>query len=112
MTQKVVSRLKPTTRPRHFVKEWRKHRGYTQEQLAEMADVTHGTISQLERGLINYTQPLLEKLAEALVTDPGSLVMRDPTQGDESLWSLWDQAKEGERRQLLDMARVIVKKAG
>lgn len=86
---KVRSRLKRHS-PRHFIRQWRTHRGYTLEQVAEMIGVTHGGLSQLERGVINYTQPMLEKLAEALNCEPADLIMRDPSS---DTWSIWDQVK-------------------
>ena len=79
------------TQPRHFIRQWRLYRGYTQERLAEMVGVTHGALSQLERGLTNYTQPMLEALAEALQCDPADLIMRDP---NSEIWSLWDEVRK------------------
>jgi transcriptional regulator with XRE-family HTH domain len=84
---KVSSHLK-SDGPRHFIKAWRRHRGLTQERLAERVGVTHGAVSQLERGLMNYTQPMLEALADALQCEPGDLITRDP---NSEIWSIWDQ---------------------
>lgn len=63
---------------KHFLREWRKYRRLTQEELAERIDVTAGAISQLENGLINYTQPTLEALADALDCAPGDILSKDP----------------------------------
>ena len=49
-----------------------------------------------------------EALAEALQTDAASLLMRDPTD-DDAVWSIWDNAKPGERRMILDIAKTITK---
>ena len=87
---KVRSVPKPK-QPRHFIRQWRLYRGYTQERLAERVGVTHGALSQLERGLTNYTQPMLEALAEALQCDPADLIMRDP---NSEIWSLWDEVRK------------------
>lgn len=95
-------------RPSHFVREWRKFRGYSQERLAEMVGVTHGAISQLETGKTHYTQAMLEALAEALMTEPASLLMRDPTAQD-AIWSIWERAKPAQRRQIEAIADTIVK---
>ncbi len=65
-------------KPRHFIKEWRKHRGLTQQRLADRLGFTHGAVSQLERGLVGYTQPTLEALADALQCEPADLLWRDP----------------------------------
>jgi len=62
----------------HFIREWRKYRGLTLEQLAERVDLSHGALSQLERGVINYTQPTLEALASALNCEPADLLTGDP----------------------------------
>lgn len=101
---------KPATnrRLRHFVKEWRKFRGYSQERLAEITGVTHGAISQLETGRIGYTQAMLEVLAEALMCEPGDLVMRRP--GDDAIWSIWEQAKSNERETITELAKTIVRR--
>lgn len=77
MVQKVHPLPKPE-KPRHFIREWRKYRGLTQERLAERVEMTSGMISQLENGIVNYTQPTLEALAAALSCDPGDLLSRDP----------------------------------
>lgn len=69
---------KPSQRPSHFVKEWRKHRKLTQEQLAEQIGSTSGAISQLENGIINYTQPTLEALAKALKCRAGDILLGAP----------------------------------
>ena len=64
--------------PRHYIREWRKMRGLTQEQLAERTTFTPGAISQLETGRTRYTQPILEELASALGVEPGDLISRHP----------------------------------
>lgn len=85
--------------PRHFIREWRKHRLLTLERLAERIDVTHGALSQLERGETNYTQPMLEALADALQCTPGDLVTCPPTQ-EPGLWAIWENATPVEREQI------------
>lgn len=104
---KVKPRFK-NNEPRHKIRQWRKHRGLTLEQLAERIGVTHGALSQLERGEVNYTQPMLEALADELRCTPGDLVTVDPTQ-DDAIWSLWDQASVGERNQIVAVATAVVK---
>lgn len=75
----VASAKKPRVKnARHFIKEWRKYRRLTQEVLAEKAGMTAGAISQLESGIINYTQPSLEALANALGCTPADLLGREP----------------------------------
>jgi transcriptional regulator with XRE-family HTH domain len=102
---KFRNRLKE--RRRTYIREWREFRNLTQEQLAERIGASNGAISQLERGLTAYTQPMLEALADALMCEPADLLMRDPTQPG-AIWSIWEHAKPAERQQLDEMAKVIV----
>lgn len=64
-------------------------------------------LSKIERGLLPYNQELLERLADALMTDPASLLMRDPTD-EQAIWSLWDRASQTERRQLERVATALI----
>lgn len=67
----------------HYIREWRKFRGLTQERLAELTPYTHGAISQLETGRTKYTQDMLEALADALGCSPGDLLNVDPSKQGE-----------------------------
>src|ERR1700720_909012 len=80
----------------HYIREWRKHRGLTQEQLAERIGIARSYLTKIERGDRRYDQPFLEAAADALRCDPGDLIMRDPT-GPESIWSIWDTLTLPER---------------
>ena len=93
---------------RTYIREWRKHRGLTLEKVADRLDMTPGHISMLERGQRGYTQETLEAVASALQTDVASLLMRDPSD-PEAIWSIWDQAKPGQRRQIVEIAKTLVK---
>lgn len=95
---------------RTFIRQWRENRGLTLEQLAERLETTHATLSRIERGLQPYSQALLEAISEALQTDVASLLMRDPTD-PEGMWSVWDQAQPGERRQIVEIAKTLIKTA-
>lgn len=107
-SEKVHPRFK--RRGRVFIREWRKHRGLTLEQLSERIDMSPGNLSHLERGMVAYTQDTLEALAEALNTDAASLLMRDPT-GPDAIWSVWECASPAEKQQIVELAKVVVKKA-
>jgi transcriptional regulator with XRE-family HTH domain len=61
------------TTSNHFLREWRKARGLTQERLAELVELTAGAISQLERGDIQFKQATLERLGKALGCGPGDI---------------------------------------
>lgn len=98
MARKSASTAKAKT-VNHFIREWRKHRKMTQEQLAEAIGQTSGAISQLENGLINYTQPTLEAIASALSTSPSNLLGQNPDR-ESDFAPLLEKAErlEGERR--------------
>lgn len=99
---------KRRTYRRTFIRQWRQYRDLTLERLADRVDMTAGNLSQLERGNQGYTQEALEKLAHALQTDVASLLMRDPTD-TEALWSIWEQARPGQKRQIVEISKTIVK---
>lgn len=90
-----------------YLREWRKHRGYTLETAGEMIGIKHTTLSRVERRVMPYSQALLEAAAEAYRCSPADLIMRDPSDR-EGIWTVWDHAKPGERRQIVDVAKVIV----
>lgn len=103
-------------KPRHFLREWRKHAGLSLEQACERVEaivgdrvvaegeerdlrkigVSYSTLSRIERGDVPYNQNLLELLAEAYNTDPASLIMRDPSD-PEGIWSIYDQIPQEQR---------------
>ena len=98
----------PKNRRRHFIRAWREHRGLTQEQLADRLATTKATISRIENLRQGFTQDVLEACADALRTDPASLIMRDPSD-PEGIWSIWEQAKPGQRRQITEIARTLTR---
>lgn len=95
--------FKPT-----FIREWRQFRQLTLEQLAARLEMTASHLSMLERGQRGYTQDTLEAIADALRTDVASLLMRDPSDPD-AIWSIWDRAKPGERRQIVEVAKALIR---
>lgn len=94
-------------RQKHFVREWRKFRGLTQERLAEQTPFTTGAISQLETGRTKYTQDMIEALAVALDCEPGDLLSRDPSKEGEVadlLAALSDENREAALKMLKALA--------
>ncbi len=94
-------------RRRTFIREWREFRTLTQEALAGRLDMSAAQLSRIESGVQPYTQDVLEMIADALQTDPPSLLMRRP--GDDEIWSIWDQAQPGVRRQITEIAKTLSK---
>lgn len=70
---------------RWYLKDWRKHRGLTQEQLADAIDSAKPTISRMENGQIPYNQPFLEACAEVLNCRPSDLLAAAPDEADSSI---------------------------
>lgn len=97
---------KPIHRPT-FIRQWRQHRGYSLDKLADMVPMDKSNLSKVERGFLPYNQEMLERLADALMTDPASLLMRDPTR-DGAIWSIWEQASTGERVQIEAIAQALI----
>lgn len=93
---------------RWYLREWRKHRGYTQERLAEMTGLSKPYISQLERGEREYNQHLLDVLADALRCEPGHLVTVDPARMA-AIWSIWETLTTPQREQAVAVIEAIKK---
>lgn len=93
-------------KPGHFIRQWRKKKGLTLEQLAERIGMTHQNLGKIERGKVPYNQTLLELLADELGTDPASLIMRDPDHMD-AIWSIWESLAQPQRTQLVEVAKVL-----
>lgn len=109
---KRTDRIGQRRQRRLFLKEWRVYRNLTQEALADRVGMSVSNISQLERGLQGYSMDGLERLADALMCDPGQLLTVDPTD-DDAIWSLWERAQPGEREVIKGVAKSIVtKRAG
>jgi transcriptional regulator with XRE-family HTH domain len=96
---------------RHFLRAWRKHRGKTLEQVADHLHMSHSQLSRIERMQQSYNQELLEALADLYGCDVVDLIIRDPSD-PESMWTLWERAKPGERRQIAAVAETLLKATG
>jgi transcriptional regulator with XRE-family HTH domain len=119
MARKIVQRenvrmakyARPAPKPerrRHFIKQWRKAKNLTQEELAERIGVTPGAISQLELGRVNYTQNMLEAIAEEFGIRPGDLLNVDPTR-EGAMWSIWETLDVPTRNQVIEIAKTFQK---
>lgn len=70
---------KPRQLRRTFLREWRQFRNLTQEQAADRIGLDHSTLGRIERGLVPYSQGMLEAAAEAYRCEPWQLLNVDPT---------------------------------
>lgn len=93
----------------NFLREWRKFRGLTQAQLAEMVETNANMIQYLESGERGLSAKWLRKLAPALDTTSGMILDHDPNDLDSDIIEIWATASNRERRQLASLARAIVK---
>ena len=76
-TKPVPNVWKRKRRP-HFIQAWREHRGLTPEQLADLVGTSPANVCRIETLRDGYTQNFLEACADALKTDPASLIGRHP----------------------------------
>jgi transcriptional regulator with XRE-family HTH domain len=56
------------------VRELRQERGYSQEKLAELANIHENHVRRIEGGTANPSYLVLVKLAKALGVSPGELI--------------------------------------
>lgn len=95
------------TNERHFyLREWRKHRGLTLEELGARIGTTKGRVSEIERGVRRYNEGLIEAFAKALDCEPWELLGKDPSADDAKaedaptkLVSIFEQIPEDNREQ-------------
>jgi transcriptional regulator with XRE-family HTH domain len=101
-----VPKPKRERRP-SFLRQWRKHRGFTLEVVGAEVGMTGPNLGRVEKGEVPYSQDLLEKLAELYACEIADLLIRDPSD-PEGIWSLWEQAKPDQRRVITSMARGLL----
>lgn len=115
MPRKPRAHPKPERRPT-FIRSWRKHRGLTLAALADQLDTLHGIeisegqLSRIENAKSPYAQDLLEAIAHVLQTEPASLIMRDPSRTE--FWTVYDTLDPAQRKQVVEYADFIKRKAG
>lgn len=110
MAKKITPNPK-APRVRHFIREWRKKKGFTQERLATAMEVSSGLISQLETGETGYSQGTLENIAHVLNLPAGDLISRDP-QMDEMLVELMRLIEEKGADTVLNVIKALPNKTG
>jgi transcriptional regulator with XRE-family HTH domain len=105
-SDKVISRLKLDVPRPNYIRQWRKFRQLTQEQLAERIEMAPASISQIERGLQGWTDGTLYALADALNCQAGDLLTRNPLD-TEAPWSLWERLKPEDRPKAIAILRTL-----
>lgn len=76
--------MNASKRQKPFFKEWRLHRGLTQEEVANKLGTSKGRISELETGRARYNQDVLERLARLFGCAPADLLATRPGDYDET----------------------------
>lgn len=100
--------MKPGENRHTFIRDWRKWRKLTLERLADRVGVSVGALSQLERGDVGYTQPMLEALADALNCEPADLITYSPKAvGD--LRQIWAKIPQEDQGQALKVLQAFIK---
>lgn len=94
--------------PNHL-QAWRLYRKLTQAELAEKVETTQHQIAYLESGERGLSAKWLRRLAPALNTTPGMLLDHDPNELSADILDIWGSADLRQRRQLIDVAKAIVR---
>jgi transcriptional regulator with XRE-family HTH domain len=84
------------------VRQHRLAKPWTVEMLAEVAEMSQGTISGIEGGKVGYSHQTLIKLANALGTTVGALFDVDPRGGKGGeIYPLWGRASPSQRQRII-----------
>jgi transcriptional regulator with XRE-family HTH domain len=98
-----------TERPPHYLREWRKFRGMTQQELADALDTSKSVISDMERGELQLSPKWLRRIAPILKTQPGHILDYDPAQVDTDIIDIWSRIDATDRDQAVRVLRSFVK---
>ena len=99
-------------KPRHYIREWRLHRGLTMADLAERMGASRAIVSRVERGEQRYNQDLLERAAAALGVTPVDLLVRDPALAAEDIYAVWAELEPEKREIALTVLRALLDRGG
>ena len=99
-----------------YFKEWRKHRGLTQDEVLNRLAVfdddklpqTGASLSRIENGKQIYTQRTLEALAEVYQAEPHELLGRNPLK-DGHVIDMLAKLSESQMRQIQVIIEALVK---
>lgn len=96
----------------NYLRAWREYRKMSQEELADAIGTSHQVIGYLERGRTQLSAKWLRKLAPVLETTPGMLLDHNPHELSADIIDIWSAADLDQRRQIVDHARVALRKTG
>jgi transcriptional regulator with XRE-family HTH domain len=96
-------------RPPHYLREWRKFRHLTQQQLADAVGTSKTVVSEMERGNLQLSPKWLRKFAPVLRTQPGYIIDHDPEELDNDIIDIWSRIDLQDREQAARVLRSFVK---
>lgn len=94
---------------RHYLREWREHRGLSQEALGRMVGATGAAVSRYEKGDRGLPLEFMLKLFEALDILPGQF-FSPPEAPDLNVFAL--DLSPRDRRALIEAVQIVVGLAG
>lgn len=102
----MIARIRSSSPVRHYLREWRKKRGKTQQQLADLLDTDKGQVSNWENYKRGMTMEVQAGVAFALGIEPADL-FRDPEQP--SIDELLRNATPEQRRLAFSVVETMLK---
>lgn len=102
---------RPQKRPRrkNFIRDWRRHRGLSQGELAARSGISEPTISLLENAKIGFSSESLEAIAAALDCETGDLLSYPPPSAESK--RIIDALSEDELAKLAEIVKTIGRKS-
>ena len=92
--------------PKHYIREWRRHRGLTQAQLAEAIGVDRSQLNKVERGRRYHARPVLEAIAAKLECETNDLLRRHPSHTSE-LETVYMSLSAEDRPKAIDLLKSV-----
>jgi transcriptional regulator with XRE-family HTH domain len=96
-------------RPPHYLREWRKFRKMTQDELAGAVETTKSVISDMERDNLQMSPKWARRFAPILKTTPGYLLDVNPDEVDRDLLEIWTHIPEADRVQAAKVLRSFMR---
>ena len=103
-SQNKVDRHSPS--PSHYIREWRKHRGLTQAQLADAIAIHRSQLNKIERGRRSHAKPVLEAIAATLACEANDLIRRHPSHTSE-IETVYLSLSAEDRPRAIDLLRSV-----
>jgi transcriptional regulator with XRE-family HTH domain len=98
--------MESTVQVSHFVKQWRKHRGYTQSELSRLIGISRAYLAQIETGARDYSQDFLESASKSLRCSPADIIACDPNKGP-PIYEAIHRLTYFQRYQLISIAEIL-----